>query len=209
MGHTFSGQTGIALAVLAIALLLAAPPGRAQQAPPTRLSGTLTRVDGDKLSLKTDDGKSATVALAADAGITNVVPARLDDIKRGEFVGATAEPEAGDRWRATEVHIFPPGRRPGEGHYPWNTGPSATMTNADVAAAAVKAGKGTMTLTTGGKSYDFDVPSATPIVAMKPGAHSLLKKGARVSVFQAQPAGDGTYAAKSITVITARNWPPK
>lgn len=209
MGRWFSRQAGWALAALTIALLLAPPPSRAQQTAPVRLSGTITRIDGSKLSLATSDGKSATVTLAADAGVTNVVPARLGDIKRGQFVGATAEPEANDRFRATEVHIFPPGVRPGEGHYPWNTGPTATMTNADVSAAAVKAGKGTMTLTTGGKSYDFDVPSGTPIVAMKPGAHSLLKKGAHVSVFQAQPAADGGYSAKSITVITARNWPPK
>jgi hypothetical protein len=83
------------------------------------------------------------------------------------------------------------------------------MTNADVAASAVKAGNGTMTLATGGQRYDFDVPASTPIVAMTPGKRALVKKGAQVSIFRAQPGADGGYTASAITVITAKNWPPK
>ena len=197
------------IALLGAVLLLLTGTSFAQPAQGTRLGGSITSVDGDKLSIKTDDGKAVTVTLGADATVTNVVAAKLGDIKPGLFVGATAIPEAGNRWRASEVHIFPPGARPGEGHYPWNTGPNATMTNADVTAAAVHAGNGKMTLATGGKSYDFDVPSSTPIAAMKPGNRDLVKKGARVSIFRAAPSGSDSYTADAITVISTRTGPPQ
>ena len=66
-----------------------------------------------------------------------------------------------------------------------------------------------LTLSTGGQNYDIDVPPGTPIVAMSPGTRAMVKKGATVSINQAVPAADGTFTAKSITVTTVRNWPPK
>ncbi|HEV8015024.1 MAG TPA: hypothetical protein VGP48_05805 [Stellaceae bacterium] len=210
MTRILSRRAALAFAALAITIAPALPGAAQQQSPGTRIAGQITQADGDKLSIKGDNGQTVAVLLSADASVTNVVPAHLADIKAGRFVGTAAEPEANNRWRATEVHIFPPGARNGEGHYPWNTGRDATMTNADVAAAAVKAGNGTMTLATGGQNYDFDVPPTTPIVAMTPGTRALVKKGAQVSIFRAQPgSAAGSYTANAITVITARNWPPK
>ena len=81
------------------------------------------------------------------------------------------------------------------------------MTNADVTASVVKAGKAELTLATGGKNYTIDVPPGTPIVAMNPGTRALMKKGAQVSIRQALPGAGGSFTAKDITVITARNYP--
>jgi len=196
------------LAVLAVALALA-PPSLAQDNATQRLRGDITRVDGDILYIRASNGQPVTVLLAPEASVTSVTPAKLSDIKPGRFVGTAARPGPGGRWQTIEVHIFPAGARLGEGHRPWAPEPGATMTNADVTAAAVTARDGKMTLTTGGQSYDFDVPKGTPIVAMAPGTRALIKKGAHVVINQAQPGAVGSYQAKNITVTTARNWPPK
>ncbi len=200
----------IRLTALALALVAFAAGGTAQ-AQTMRVRGQITHVDGDSIQVKTVDGKRLTIALSPDATVTSVVPAKLAEIKPGRFVGTAARPEANhpDRLQAIEVHIFPPGSRLGEGHRPWDPEPGATMTNADVTAAVAHARRGALTLTTGGKSFDIDVPPGTPIVAMNPGSRSLVKKGARITINQVATGSDGTLSAKAITVTTARNWPPK
>jgi hypothetical protein len=196
------------LAVLAVGLWMA-PASRAQDNATQRLRGEVTRVDGDMIYIRASNGQPATVLLTPDATIISVKPAKLSDIKPGRFVGTAARPEPGGRWQTIEVHIFPVGSRLGEGHHPWAPEPGATMTNADVTAAAIKAGNGKMTLATGGQTYEFDVPKKTPIVTMDPGTRALVKKGARVAINRAQPGAGGSYTAKSIEVITAPNYPPK
>jgi hypothetical protein len=198
-----------ALTLVAVTLnLWMAPPSRAQENAPQRLRGVITRVDGDLVYIRAVNGQPATVLLASDATVTSVTPAELTDIQPGRFVGTAARPGTDGRWRTIEVHLLPVGSRAGEGHRPWAPEPGATMTNAEVAAAVIKAGNGAMTLTTGGQTYEFDVPKATPIVAMDPGTRELLKKGAHVAINQAQPGAGGSYSAKNIIVTTARNWPP-
>jgi hypothetical protein len=198
-----------ALTAFALTLGVWTAPSHAQDSATQRLSGEITRIDGDMLYLRTTNGQPATVLLAPDATVTSVKPAKLTDIKAGRFVGTAARPQDGGRWQAIEVHIFPAGSRLGEGHRPWAPEPGATMTNADVTAAAVKASNGKMTLATGGQTYEFDVPKGTPIVTMDPGTHALIKKGAHVVINQAQPGAGGSYNAKAIVVTTAPNWPPK
>jgi hypothetical protein len=199
-------RVALTLATLLFGTFVSVSPGHAQQA--QRIKGTITHVDGDKLTLKVS-GKPLVVTLATDATVTSVVAAKLSDIKPGRFVGTAARPEANGHSRAIEVHIFPVGSRLGEGHRPWDPEPGATMTNADVTAAVAHARNGVLTLTTGGQSYDIDVPPGTPIVAMSQGTRALVKKGAQVSINQAVPAADGTFTAKSITVSKVHNWPPK
>lgn len=198
-------------ALLSFGLALGlAPASFAQQSAsaPVRLRGEITHIDHDVITIRTPQGQPATVLLAPDATVMAVKPARLADIKPGRFVGTAAMPEANGHSKALEVHIFPVGSRLGEGHRPYNPAPGATMTNADVTAAAVKSGNGTLTLSTGGQNYIIDVPPHTPIVAMSPGTRALVKKGAYVVINQAVPGAGGAYNAKQIIVATARNWPP-
>ena len=197
-----------ALTALTLALG-AAPASRAQELAPQRLRGEVTRVEGDLIYIRTPNGQPATVLLAPDATVTSITPAKLSDIKPGRFVGTAARPEPGGRWQSLEVHIFPVGARLGEGHHPWEPEPGATMTNADVTAAAVKAGNGTMTLSTGGQTYEFDVPKRAPIVAENPGTRAQIKKGAHIAIGRAQPGAGGSYTAKRIQVTTVLNYPPK
>ena len=187
----------------------ATPPSRAQDNATQRLSGKVTRVKGDVIYLRASNGVPATVLLAPEATVMAATPAKLSDIQPGRFVGTGARPEPDGRWRAVEIHIFPPGARFGEGHYPWEREPGATMTNAEVTAAAVKAGKGMMTLVTGGQTYEFDVPKGTPIVAINPGTRGIIKKGAHVTIRRAEPGAGGSYIAKNIEVTPASVRPRK
>ena len=197
-----------ALAALSLGLWTT-PASHAQEPTPQRLRGTVTRVDRDIIYLRAPNGVPATVLLAPDATVTSVTPAKLSDVQPGRFVGIAARPEPGGRWRTIEVHIFPVGARFGEGHHPRAPEPGATMTNADVTAAAVKAGNAELTLTTGGQTYEFDMPKGTPITALNPGTRDLIKKGAYVSIRRAEPGAGGSYAAKSIEVTPVSNKPPK
>ena len=208
MKHSF--YRGFALAMgLTLTLGIAPTVAQQNQTAPVRLRGEITHIDRDVITIKAPQGQPMTVMLTPDATVTSVAPAKLSDIKKGRFVGTAAMPEPNGHSRAMEVHIFPVGSRLGEGHRPYNPEPGATMTNADVTAAAVKTGNGTLTLSTGGQDYVIDVPPGTPIVSMTPGTRALVKKGAYVVINQALPGAGGAYSAKSITVTTARNWPPK
>jgi hypothetical protein len=205
MRQWFSGS----LAILAIALVVAtATASLAQQGAPLRLRGRITQIDGDKLTVKSVDGKVLRITLTPDASVAMVVPAKLSDLKPGRFVGTAARPD-GDKWRALEVHIFPAGSRLGEGHRPWAPEPGATMTNADVTAAVVRAKSRELTLTTGGQSFTIEVPPGTPVVAMNPGTRAQVVKGARIAFNQVQTESDGSLTAKSITVTKDPRYPPK
>jgi hypothetical protein len=207
MHRILSRRATATLAGAVAGLIFGLAPVHAQQT--QRLRGEITRVDGDKLTLRAPNGQPVTVLLASDATVSSVVPAKLSDIKPGRLVGTAARPEPNNRWQALEVHVFPVGVRLGEGHRPWEPEPGATMTNSDVTAAVVHAGKAELTLTTGGKDYIIDVPPGTPIVAENPGTRALVKKGAMVAISRALPGAGGAFTAKSITVTTVKNYPPK
>lgn len=90
MRRSFARRAAAALATLAIGFLFMAASAEAQQA--QRLHGVVTRLDGEKLILRGDNGQPVTVLLAPDARITSIVPAKLSDIKPGRFVGTAARP---------------------------------------------------------------------------------------------------------------------
>lgn len=207
MERVIRGRAAVLIAALLLFVVAFDGPGFAQQEAPLRARGTITRIEGDKLTVKSVEGKILHIDLTPDARVALVVPAKLKDIKPGRFVGTAARPH-GDRWTALEVHIFPPGSRLGEGHRPWAPEPGATMTNADVTATVVHAKRAELTLATGGQSFTIEVPPGTPIVAMNPGTRKLVVKGAYVSFTQLK-AENGTLTANAITVSRDRRYPVK
>ena len=99
-----------------------------------RVRGTIEKVEGQTLMVKSRDGADLKVVLADNALIVGIVKASLSDIKPGSFVGVTGMPQADGSQKAVEVHIFPEAMRgTGEGHYAWDLRPQSTMTNANVA----------------------------------------------------------------------------
>ena len=71
------------LGATALALIVATTTVSAQQAPPQRVRGTIEKVDGDTLTVKTRSGETLTVKLADKVRIGAMVKATLADIKSG------------------------------------------------------------------------------------------------------------------------------
>jgi hypothetical protein len=95
--------------------------------------GTIERIDGGVYVVKSRDGAELKLKLVADGKVSAIVPAKLADIKQGQYIGVAAMPQADGSQKALEVHIFPEALRGlAEGHQPWDLAPKSTMTNANV-----------------------------------------------------------------------------
>ena len=99
----------IALAAAAVAALITLP-ALAQAPPegtPARIRGTVEKLDGHTLTVKSRDGEALTIALAPDVAIETLVKKSLADIKPGDFVASTGMKGKDGKLHAIEVRIFP------------------------------------------------------------------------------------------------------
>src|ERR1700761_5944154 len=121
----------VAVAMVVATSLLAV----AQQPPtPTRERGTIEKVEGDVLSVKSLSGEDVKLHMTADARVVGIIKISLADIKLGSFIGTTTVPGPDGQQNAVEVHVFPEDMRGiGEGSRPYDLKPNSTMTNATVA----------------------------------------------------------------------------
>ena len=184
----------------------------AQQPQTMRVRGTIEKVDGSMLTVKSRGGETLMIKLADNANVVALVKASLADIKPGSFVGSAAMPEADGSFKAVEVHIFPESMRgTGEGDRPYDYKPKSTMTNGTVGVSTnatgtvgsdvAKTGGGT-TLTIKYKEGEkkIDVTPETPIVMYAPGSKDELKPGAAIYITAATKEADGTLSASRINV---------
>jgi hypothetical protein len=179
-----------------------------QAADQIRVRGTVERLEGNTLSVKTREGTDARIMLKDGWKVSSVAKASIDDIKTGDFVGIASLPttEGGDG--ALEVLIFPAAMKgTGEGSYAWDLKPNSSMTNATVA-NAVKAVDGqTVTVTYNGKEKKISIPAGTPVVTFAPAVEGDLKSGATVFV-PSEKAVDGTLSSSRVVVGTNGVQPP-
>jgi hypothetical protein len=173
----------------------------AQQAQTVRLRGTIEKVDGNTLTLKTRDGE-AKLLLTGDARVVAVVKATLADVKEGTFLGSAAMPQPDGSQKALEVHIFPEQMRgTGEGHRPYAPVPNSTMTNGTASGATVAGVDGsTILLKFKDGEKKIVVPPNVPITRYEIGSAADLKAGAAFTVLAATKKADGTYEAARINV---------
>src|SRR5262249_16852934 len=75
------------------------------------VGGTIEKLDGNVLSVKTTEGQAMHVKLTDDARIVGVVKASMRDIKEGMFIGSAAMPQADGSQKSLEIHIFPEAMR--------------------------------------------------------------------------------------------------
>lgn len=188
-----------ALAVAFLIALVAAPAGA--QSPPTRIRGTVERVDGQTVLVKSRDGAEVAVALPKDGKVGTLQRASLADIKANDFIGSAAMPGTDGKLHAQEVVIFPESMRgTGEGHYAWDLSAGSTMTNAAVAGIAAAPDGSTLKLTHKDGETEIDVSRDVPIVRIgPPGDAGLLVPGAAVFVIASQ-GGGGTWTALRMIV---------
>jgi len=167
-----------------------------------RVRGTIEKVDGNVLTLKSTDGAQLKLTLTENAMIVAVVRASMADIKEGTFLGSAAMPQPDGSQKALEVHIFPePMRGTGEGHRPYAPVLNSTMTNGSASGATVAGVEGaTMVVKYKGGEKKIVVPPGVPIVRYEVGSKGDLKAGAPFTVLAATRKPDGTLEASRINV---------
>ena len=189
--------------LLAGALItLLALPAAAQNTPqgtPMRIRGTVEKLDGQNLTVKSREGPELTIALAPNFTVSAVVKKSLTDIKAGDFVRAASMKGTDGKLRALEVLIFPEAMRgTGEGERPWDLTPGSLMTNATVSGITGAPQGQTLKVTYKGGESEIVVAPSTPIVTFAPGDASLLKPGAAI-ITAASKKPDGSLTASRVT----------
>jgi hypothetical protein len=191
--------TKLLLAGALIALL--GVPAVAQDTPqgtPTRIRGTIEKLDDHTLTVKSREGPELTIALAPNFTVSAVVKKSLSDIKTGDFVGAASSKGTDGKLHALEVLIFPEALRgTGEGERAWDLAPDSLMTNATVAGIASAAQGQALKVTYKGGESEIIVSPSTPIVTFAPGDATLLKPGAAVFI-GALKKPDGSLSAARV-----------
>ncbi|GLR87065.1 hypothetical protein [Bradyrhizobium iriomotense] len=187
----------VAVAMVGLSTLYAV----AQQAPvPTRVRGTIEKVDGDLLSVKSRSGEDVRLHIASDLRVAGITRIALSDIKVGSFIGATTVPGPDGGQNAVEVHVFPESMRgTGEGSRPYDLRPNSSMTNATVAESVVGNDGHTLLVKYKDGEKKVFVSSETPVVTYVPGEKSDLKEGAKIIAFvKALP--DGSFETSRVSV---------
>lgn len=171
-----------------------------------RLRGTITAIDGNVLAVKSRDGTDLKVILPDDAGVAVARAIKFEDIKQGDYVGATTQKRADGTLVALEVHYLPPQAKPG--HTPWDLAPGSMMTNANVEATVAGTGGRELILKYPEGTQKLLVPEGIPLVRAVPGSRADLKVGEYVFAV-AQVAADGKITAPRITVSKDGVKPPQ
>lgn len=166
------------------------------------LRGTIEKIDGNVLSLRSSEGVETTLTLAEGATIIAVVKASMADIKEGTFLSSAAMPQADGSQKALEVHIFPEQMRgAGEGHRPYAPVPNSTMTNGATSGLTVAGVDGhSIVVKYQGGEKTIVVPPGVPILRYEIGGRGDLKPGTRFTVFAPVRKADGTMEASRINV---------
>jgi len=206
-------MTRRALGLAGAALLLTASAGFAQQAggpPPLRIRGTIEKVDGNTLTVKSRQGETLTVKLADNVRVAAMTKATLADITAGKFIGVTAMPQPDGSQKAIGIHIFMEAQRGvvQARHSPWDREPGSTMTNANVESTVTATDGQTLMVKYPEGEKKVVVPANTPIVAMAAGSKDDLKPGAQFIIMAGQKQPDGSIAAPAINVGRGGAAPP-
>jgi hypothetical protein len=192
--------TKLLLAGALIALLIL--PAGAQQAPqgtPTRIRGTVEKLDGQALTVKSREGQQMTVTLAPNVAVSYLVKENLADIKAGDFVASTSMKGTDGKNHSVELRIFPEAMRGlGEGQYAWDLAPESLMTNATVSGVTGAPQGQTLKVTYKGGESELVVGPDTPIFGYGAGDMSLLKPGSAIFIV-AQKQADGSLTAARVT----------
>jgi hypothetical protein len=183
---------GALLALATIPALAQAPEGT-----PTRIRGTVDRLEGQMLHVKTQAGQDVPVTLAANFTVTGVVKRSLSEIKAGDSIASTSVRGSDGKLRALEVHFLPPGSN--EGQFPTDLAPGSLMTNAAVAGIAAAPQGQVLKVTYKGQEAEITVPPDAPVVGFVPGDMSLVKPGAAI-VLSGLRKADGSVSAARATV---------
>ncbi len=185
----------------------------AQPAPaPTRIRGTIDKIDGSMLSIKPRSGPDVMVKLTDDAKVVGVKKADLSDVKSGSFIGTATVPQPDGTAKALEVTVFPASMKgAGEGSYAWDLGSNSTMTNGAVGDLVVSSGRVmTVHVQRPGQRREEDPAcrkTCRSSCCTRTPTKSLLTVGAHILVVPTK-AADGSLSANRISVGENGTVPP-
>jgi hypothetical protein len=193
------------LTTAAFATAIAVTAASAQQT--QRVRGTIEKVDGNTLLIKSAPGGApVTLKLADNAVVVGVLKATVADIKEGSYIGSGALPQPDGTQKAVEVHIFAESQRgTGDGHRGnWDGSPYGagigTMTNGAAGQAVSSVDGPVITVKYKDGEKKVIVGPNVPIVRYEVGDKGELKPGAAISVVAATKNPDGTFSAARINV---------
>ena len=191
----------------------------AAEVQPQFAGGVVNSLEGQTLTVMAQ-GAPTTYQLTPATTVMVTHKGSLADIKAGSFLGTTNVPSADGSGSSTEVHIFPPGVKMGEGDRPMGPAPAGgqatRMTNGTVSAASPAAGAqrmtngaaGNVSSTAQGVQMDVAyqggtrhivVTPATPINVLAAGKPADLKPGTNVTVGYV-PGPGGTKTASFVNI---------
>jgi hypothetical protein len=190
------------LGAASLALMLGASAALAQQPQTMRVRGTIEKVDGNVMTVKSREGATLTIKQGDKFRVQGLAKASLTDIPVDTFIGITAMPQPDGSQKAIAIHIFTAQQRKvvPQRHGPWDLQPNSTMTNA-VVGSKVTATEGNVLVV---KYKDGEkkivVTPQTAIVKVVPAENSEVKAGAKVIIMGAAKQPDGTLVAPNIYV---------
>src|SRR6202162_6288169 len=193
-------------AILAAAFALSSVSAQAQN---VRVRGTIEKLDGNTLAVKSRDGAVLKLVLKDNAAIRGVVKASLADVKADANVAITSRPRPDGTLEAVELRIAPAGQPFNSFHSDWDLMPNSFMTNGalQTAVSGVDGQVLTVKYKVLGKSAEEKKIVVTPktiIATTVPGTKEDLKPGLKVFVAGAPKLPDGSldvaaiHAAKEI-----------
>jgi hypothetical protein len=168
-----------------------------------RVAGTIDKVDGKTLYIKSAGGP-VTLTLVDNALIVARVKASAADIKAGDYVASGGVPQPDGTQKAVELRIFPESMRGnGDGHRPgWPGAPNGTMTNGAVGQTVTSVDGPVLTVKfrDGASEKKLIVGPNVPVSRLEITDRSELKPGAAVAAAAAAKQPDGTFTAARIDV---------
>jgi hypothetical protein len=199
---------GAAAATAALMPALAQQAG-SQPAQTTRLRGVIDKVDGGAVLAKSSKGEELKLKLADKALVVAVVKVSMADIKPGLFIGSGALPQPDGSQQALEVHIFAESMRgTGEGHWPWDGAPNATMTNGTVGASVSGVDGPIVTVQYKDGEKKIIVGPNVPIVRYEIADPSAITPGAPFTAVATGQEADGSFDVSRINVGRGGASPP-
>ena len=164
------------------------------------LRGVISEIKNDELIVVSRDGSKKSIRLSDQTKILDVSRADLSVVKENTYLGVAAVGASSGKLRALGIMIFPEGARGlNEGHFPWDKGPSSSMTNATVAKLVKKKNGTELEMRFGDKSKIIVVDSKTKLSQFVPGTKDLLVAKSNVMVV-AQMTEGGVVNAQIILV---------
>ena len=157
----------------------------AQQAPPVRVRGEITKVEGNTLTVKSRSGENLTVKLAEPLRVSAMVKVVARRHQGGLVHRRVGHAAAGRHARRRmRIHIFMDSQKGvvADRFSDWDSRPGSTMTNANVATTV--SGKDGQDLLVKYKDGEKKViiPPGIPIAKYVPGSAADLKAGAKIFI---------------------------